>query len=177
MIRLNDLKISYRIGSRVIDAVDGVSLTIPDGCIVGIAGESGCGKSTLMKAIYGDIQSPMFLRGGSIDYGMVGSDGRAVTSANIRREWFKSISYIPQSSMNSLNPAPQNNLDSGGAAITVVHDFGVAKLTSLTGFQAYGLSLNADITDGFLSFGPDGQVRQRRMGRVTEADLSLWAAA
>lgn len=26
-------------------------------------------------------------------------------------------------------------------------------------------------------FGPDGQVRQRRMGRVTEADLSLWAAA
>ena len=104
MIRLNDLKISYRIGSRVIDAVDGVSLTIPDGCIVGIAGESGCGKSTLMKAIYGDIQSPMFLRGGSIDYGLVGSDGRAVTSANIRREWFKSISYIPQSSMNSLNP-------------------------------------------------------------------------
>ena len=53
--------------------------------------------------------------------------------------------------INSLNPAPQNNLDSGGAAITVVHDFGVAKLTSLTGFQAYGLSLNADITDGFLS--------------------------
>jgi iron complex outermembrane receptor protein len=53
--------------------------------------------------------------------------------------------------MNSLNPAPQNNLDSGGAAITVVHDFGAAKLTSLSGFQAYGLSLNADITDGFLS--------------------------
>ena len=28
MIRLNDLKISYRIGSRTIDAVDGVSLTV-----------------------------------------------------------------------------------------------------------------------------------------------------
>jgi ABC-type dipeptide/oligopeptide/nickel transport system ATPase component len=27
-----------------------------------------------------------------------------VTTENIRREWFKSISYIPQSSMNSLNP-------------------------------------------------------------------------
>lgn len=53
--------------------------------------------------------------------------------------------------MNSLNPAPQNNLDSGGAAITIVHDFGAAKLTSLSGFQAYGLSLTADITDGFLS--------------------------
>ena len=104
MIRLNDLKIGYRIGSRTIKAVDGVTLTIPDGCIVGVAGESGCGKSTLMKAIYGDIRSPMFLLGGSIDYGMTGGDGRPVTSDNIRKEWFRSISYIPQSSMNSLNP-------------------------------------------------------------------------
>jgi peptide/nickel transport system ATP-binding protein len=104
MIRLNDLKISYRIGSRTIDAVDGVTLTIPDGCIVGIAGESGCGKSTLMKAIYGDIQAPMYLSSGSIDYGLKGSDGRAVTTDTIRKEWFKSISYVPQSSMNSLNP-------------------------------------------------------------------------
>ncbi|KQN75199.1 ABC transporter ATP-binding protein [Devosia sp. Leaf64] len=104
MIRLNDLKISYRIGSRVIDAVDGVSLTIPEGCIVGIAGESGSGKSTLMKAIYGDIQAPMYISRGSIDYGFNGSDGKPVTTANIRDEWFKTISYVPQSSMNSLNP-------------------------------------------------------------------------
>ena len=104
MISLKDLKISYRIGSRVIPAVDGVSLTIPDGCIVGIAGESGCGKSTLMKAIYGDIRSPMYLAGGGITYGLKSSDGRPVTTETIRREWFKSISYIPQSSMNSLNP-------------------------------------------------------------------------
>ena len=104
MIRLNDLKIGYRIGGRVIQAVDGVTLTIPDGCIVGVAGESGCGKSTLMKAIYGDTGTPMQLLGGSIDYGLTGGDGRPVTMANIRREWFRSISYIPQSSMNSLNP-------------------------------------------------------------------------
>jgi len=104
MIRLNDLKIGYRIGGRVIQAVDGVTLTIPDGCIVGVAGESGCGKSTLMKAIYGDIGTPMQLLGGSIDYGLTGGDGRPVTMANVRREWFRSISYIPQSSMNSLNP-------------------------------------------------------------------------
>ena len=52
---------------------------------------------------------------------------------------------------NSLNPAPQNDLDSGGAALTIVHNFGNAKLTSLTGFQAYSLGLRADITDGFMS--------------------------
>jgi peptide/nickel transport system ATP-binding protein len=104
MIRLNDLKLSYRLGTRTIDAVDGVTLTIPDNCVVGIAGESGSGKSTLMKAIYGDIQSPMYLSRGSIDYGLKGADGRPVTAENVRKEWFKTISYIPQSSMNSLNP-------------------------------------------------------------------------
>ncbi|MCR6635643.1 ABC transporter ATP-binding protein [Devosia sp.] len=104
MIRLNDLKISYRIGGRTIDAVDGVTLTIPDNCVVGIAGESGSGKSTLMKAIYGDIQSPMSFSRGSIDYGLKGTDGKPVTAENVRKEWFKTISYIPQSSMNSLNP-------------------------------------------------------------------------
>ncbi len=61
-------------------------------------------KSTLMKAIYGDIQSPMSLLGGSIEYGMKGGDGRLGDHRQHRREWFKSISYIPQSSMNSLNP-------------------------------------------------------------------------
>jgi peptide/nickel transport system ATP-binding protein len=104
MIRLNDLKISYRIGGRVIDAVDGVTLTIPDNCVVGIAGESGSGKSTLMKAIYGDIQSPMYVSQGSIDYGLKGREGKPVTAENVREEWFKTISYVPQSSMNSLNP-------------------------------------------------------------------------
>ena len=104
MIRLNDLKISYRIGTRTIDAVDGVTLTIPDNCVVGIAGESGSGKSTLMKAIYGDIQSPMHISRGSIEYGLKGGDGKPVTADNVRKEWFKSISYVPQSSMNSLNP-------------------------------------------------------------------------
>ena len=104
MIRLNDVVVSYRTARGSIDAVDGVTLEIPDGCIVGVAGESGCGKSTLMKAIYGDVTSPMSLRDGNIEYGFVDERGTPITSDNIRRQWFKSISYIPQSSMNSLNP-------------------------------------------------------------------------
>jgi iron complex outermembrane recepter protein len=61
--------------------------------------------------------------------------------------WLGSASFP----LNSLNPIPQNDLDAGGGALTVVHDFGSAKLTSLTGFQTYALSLRADITDGFLT--------------------------
>lgn len=104
MIRLKNVVVSYRTGRGSINAVDGVSLTIPDGCIVGVAGESGCGKSTLMKAIYGDIESPMSLSAGAIEYGFEGREDGSVTSANIQGEWFRRISYIPQSSMNSLNP-------------------------------------------------------------------------
>jgi ABC-type microcin C transport system duplicated ATPase subunit YejF len=104
MIRLKNVVASYRTGRGSINAVDGVSLEVPDGCILGVAGESGCGKSTLMKLIYGDVQLPMALSSGSIEYGFVDDRGSPITSDNVRDYWFKRISYIPQSSMNSLNP-------------------------------------------------------------------------
>ncbi|WP_068411851.1 ABC transporter ATP-binding protein [Labrenzia sp. OB1] len=104
MIELNDIVVSYRTERGSINAVDGVNLEIPDGCIVGIAGESGCGKSTLMRAIYGDILSPMSLSSGTIEYGFNDRNGEPVTSENVRNEWFRTLSYIPQSSMNSMNP-------------------------------------------------------------------------
>jgi peptide/nickel transport system ATP-binding protein len=104
MIRLNNVVASYKTERGVVNAVDGVSLEIPDGCIVGIAGESGCGKSTLMKVIYGDIGFPLSLASGSVDYGFSDEGGKPVTSRNIQKQWFKRISYVPQSSMSSLNP-------------------------------------------------------------------------
>jgi peptide/nickel transport system ATP-binding protein len=71
---------------------------------MGIAGESGCGKSTLMKVLYGDIGFPLSLSAGAVDYGFANEAGEPVTTDNIRSEWFRHISYIPQSSMSSLNP-------------------------------------------------------------------------
>ncbi|MGN6102603.1 MAG: ABC transporter ATP-binding protein [Devosia sp.] len=104
MIRLDNVVASYRTARGSINAVDGVTLEIPDGCILGVAGESGCGKSTLMKLIYGDVTSPLSLSSGTIEYGFADEHGRQITSRNIREFWFDRISYIPQSSMNSLNP-------------------------------------------------------------------------
>ena len=95
------------------------------------------------------IKPPGRIEGGKVIVG--GTDLMSLSERDMRKARLNKIAYIPQGAMNSLNPAPQNNLDSGGAALTVVHDFGAAKLTSLSGFQAYGLSLTADITDGFIS--------------------------
>ena len=96
MIRLNNIVATYTTQRGQVNAVDGI--------ILGIAGESGCGKTTLMKAIYGDIGYPLALAAGSVEYGFQDKAGNPVTSQTIQQEWFRRISYIPQSSMSSMNP-------------------------------------------------------------------------
>jgi len=58
MLEVNNLKKYYRVTSGLISrssgeirAVDGVSLTVNRGEVLGLVGESGCGKSTLGKTI------------------------------------------------------------------------------------------------------------------------------
>lgn len=80
---------------------------------------------------------------------------------------------------NSLNPIPENKINSGLASLKVEHKLDNATLTSITGFHAYNLSLKADITDGFLAnassgfpvsvFGANNSLRQ-----INE-DLSQWS--
>src|SRR6478672_10213453 len=104
MIKLDNIVATYTTQRGQVNAVDGVTLELPDSLILGIAGESGCGKSTLMKVIYGDIGFPLGLASGSVYYGFENVIKEPVTTDNIQREWFKRISYIPQASMSSLNP-------------------------------------------------------------------------
>lgn len=104
MIKLNNVVATYTTVRGQVDAVDGVHLEVPTGTILGIAGESGCGKSTLLKILYGDIAYPLSLSTGGIEYGIEDAQGQPITTKNIRNYWFKRISYIPQSSMSSLNP-------------------------------------------------------------------------
>lgn len=104
MIRLDNIVATYTTQRGTVNAVDGLTLDIPDGIVMGIAGESGCGKSTLMKVLYGDLGFPLSLSQGSVDYGFFNEQRQPVTTDNIQQEWFRRISYIPQSSMSSLNP-------------------------------------------------------------------------
>ncbi len=53
ILKVTDLKKHYKTKEGMLKALDGVSLNIDEGSIVGVIGESGCGKSTLAKLIIG----------------------------------------------------------------------------------------------------------------------------
>jgi len=99
-----DLYAHYKTRSQQsIFAVDGVSLSLKKGQILGIAGESGCGKSTLANCLMGCFFKPLYY--GSGDLIIDGVNVVGLDSEVFRKEYLgKKIAYIPQAAMNTLNP-------------------------------------------------------------------------
>ncbi len=92
---------------RRVQAVDGVSLSIKENEIFGIAGESGCGKTTLIKALTGLVQPPLTIVRGKVEYQFQNERYNMVSlqeEKQRRRIRGAYVSYIPQGSMSVLNP-------------------------------------------------------------------------
>lgn len=107
LVEIEDLRVFYKTVSGVSRAVDGVSLTMQRGEILGIAGESGCGKSTLANALLRLTRPPGYIDGGQVRFHPRGSEPvnlLTVDDAALRRIRWRNMAYIPQGSMNSLNP-------------------------------------------------------------------------
>jgi peptide/nickel transport system ATP-binding protein len=98
-LQVTDLRVYYRTLAGDVRALDGVTFSMADGEIMGLAGESGCGKSTGKSLTHFDARQ-RYVGGGAArrpaaaDHGL-GGDGRLPVPG---------VSIIPQYAMSAMNP-------------------------------------------------------------------------
>lgn len=101
ILEIKNLKVEYKSpknvfgGTKIVHAVNDVTLSANKGEILAIAGESGCGKSTLSKAIMKlvDIKS-----------GEVLVNGQNILDKSNNKDFYKTVQMIFQNPYASLNP-------------------------------------------------------------------------
>ncbi|MDO5671971.1 MAG: ATP-binding cassette domain-containing protein [Actinomycetaceae bacterium] len=98
ILEIRDAHVTFkRPGGQVLKAVNGVSLAMQPGEVVGLVGESGCGKSTLARAITG-LQP--------LESGQILFRGKEIRPLGLRRRKGEelSIQMVFQNPYASLNP-------------------------------------------------------------------------
>ena len=102
LLEVRDLKVSFRTEDGLIQAVDGVSLSLSEGETLGIVGESGSGKSVTMMSVLRLINDPNAHFEGEVVY--KGRDLMKLTRDQMREIRGSGIAMIFQDPMTSLNP-------------------------------------------------------------------------
>ena len=102
LLDVRDLMTAFATRDGELRAVDGVSLTLERGEILGLVGESGSGKSVTGFSILGLVDPPGRVLGGTVRFEgkeLVGADPETLRSLRGRR-----IAMIFQDPMMTLNP-------------------------------------------------------------------------
>jgi peptide/nickel transport system ATP-binding protein len=102
LLKIDDLRVSYRTGRGLLRAVDGVSFSLQKGEILGLVGESGCGKTTAALTTVRLLPPAAKVLGGKIlldDYDIL-----VQSEEQMKDIRWKKISIIFQGALNSLNP-------------------------------------------------------------------------
>ncbi|MBD8891453.1 ABC transporter ATP-binding protein [Roseibium litorale] len=102
VLSIDNLTVSFPGRKSTFTAVEGVSLTLEAGKILGVVGESGAGKSTVGNAVIGLLQEP-----GRIAAGEIRLDGERIDQmpeASLRKLRGKRIGMIFQDPLTSLDP-------------------------------------------------------------------------
>ena len=102
LLEVEDLRVEFPTRRGLLTAVDGLSLGIAEGEVLGVVGESGAGKTLTGSAIIGLLEPPGRIAGGEIRL-----DGRRIDNLppeEMRRIRGKEIGAIFQDPLTSLNP-------------------------------------------------------------------------
>lgn len=168
VIKVDNLKSNYVLdmfGTRkVVQAVNDVNMEIHENEVYGIAGESGCGKSTLVKALYGDVQPPLHVADGKVYYQTYGKtiDLYALKPQEQRDLRWSFISYVPQSSMSSLNPVVKLKGTFKNFLEAHVKQYGKQQMIELAREHLVNLGLPANVLEAY-PHQLSGGMRQRVM--------------
>ena len=102
MLKVRDLNVSFRTEQGIVRAVDGVSLDVGEGELLGVVGESGSGKTVSLLAVMGLITDPNAIITGSIRYR--GRELVGLPSKEMRKLRGREIAMIFQDPMTALTP-------------------------------------------------------------------------
>ncbi len=103
LLHIEDLRLHFRTGQGIVQAVDGVDFDLDHHKAVVVLGESGCGKTSFAKAILRLLPRNVESYTGRVY--LQGSDVMALDEEEFRQNvrWV-GMSLVPQAAMNALNP-------------------------------------------------------------------------
>ncbi|MEE1617452.1 ABC transporter ATP-binding protein [Brachybacterium sp. J153] len=107
LARATDVRSVYGGGEKDFTAVDGVSLELGEGEILGLAGESGCGKTTLGNTLAMIATPPLYVLSGTLEIDDEVIDLSTLSPADVKRHRpyrGKTVSMLPQGAMNAISP-------------------------------------------------------------------------
>jgi len=102
LLEIENLSVAFPSHDGTMHAVDGVSLSVDAGDVLGIVGESGSGKSVTMMALMGLVAYPGVVTADKLRFD--GHDLLALSTRERRKLTGKDLSMIFQDPTNSLNP-------------------------------------------------------------------------
>jgi len=103
LLDVQELRTEFRVGSRTLKALSGVTLSVEPGECLGIVGESGSGKSVTALSVMGLVASPPgVISGGAVRY--AGEEIVGAPFPKLRALRGDRISYIFQDPLSTLHP-------------------------------------------------------------------------
>ena len=104
-VRASDVSIRIPTPSGWVTPMDGISLDLYQGEVLGIVGETGSGKTVTCRSLLGLLPAVKATHTGLVSYpGILEENVLDMGRKRMRRFWGKHVSMIPQNPMTSLNP-------------------------------------------------------------------------